>query len=425
MDRTNLGAAAIAGMTAHLGMNAKNNAYTIVSVVFFIPYMLFQPPATVLIREIGPRRFLAGIVFLWGAVMIGFGFCPTWQVMAVLRVLLGILEAGFYPGCVYLLSTWYPRYELQKRNAVFYLIGSMASAFAGILAYGLMQLDGTANLSGWRWIFLIEGIITCVVGLLSYIMIVDFPELSPKSWKFLNQKEADFIVALIEHDRNDIQKEPFSLGNYLRNGLDINVWLFSALYMFTTTNSYAIAYFLPTILRDGMHFDIARAQCLVAPPYVAAAIVMVTQSYYSDKWHLRSPIIVGNCALGILGLGLLGYTSQNAVRYFGVFLATIACNANCPALLTYSANNCRGQWKRAFTSATLIGGGAIGGIIGTSVFRAKDAPGYRPGILTCLLANALMIVIIGILSLRFSRANKRARTEGKANEGLVGFMYTY
>jgi hypothetical protein len=71
---------------------------------------------------------------------------------------------------------------------------------------------------------------------------VDFPELSPSSWKFLNQKEADFIVALIEHDRNDIEKEPFSLGNYLRNGLDINVWLFSALYMFTTTNSYAIAY---------------------------------------------------------------------------------------------------------------------------------------------------------------------------------------
>jgi MFS family permease len=85
-----------------------------------------------------------------------FGFVKTWQVMAVLRVLLGALEAGFYPGCVYLLSTWYPRYELQKRNAVFYLIGSMASAFAGILAYGLMHLDGRANLSGWKWIFIVN-----------------------------------------------------------------------------------------------------------------------------------------------------------------------------------------------------------------------------------------------------------------------------
>jgi MFS family permease len=160
-------------MTKELKMNAKNNAYTIVSLVFFLPYALFQPPATVMIREIGPRRFLSAIVLFWGATMIvsfksylplrnradrsqGFGFCPTWEVMAVLRVILGTLEAGFYPGCVYLLSTWYPRYELQKRNAIFYLIGSMASAFAGILAYGLMQMNGDANLSGWRWIFIVS-----------------------------------------------------------------------------------------------------------------------------------------------------------------------------------------------------------------------------------------------------------------------------
>jgi len=76
--------------------------------------------------------------------------------MAGLRVILGLLEAGFYPGCVYLLSTWYPRYQLQKRNAVFYLIGSMASAFGGILAYGVMQLDGRAGLEGWRWIFIVS-----------------------------------------------------------------------------------------------------------------------------------------------------------------------------------------------------------------------------------------------------------------------------
>jgi MFS family permease len=86
----------------------------------------------------------------------GFGFVHSWQVMAGLRVILGIFEAGFYPGCVYLLSTWYPRYELQKRNAGFYLIGSMASAFGGILAYGLMQLTGKAGLEGWRWIFIVS-----------------------------------------------------------------------------------------------------------------------------------------------------------------------------------------------------------------------------------------------------------------------------
>jgi MFS family permease len=108
-----------------------------------------------------------------------------------------------------------------------------------------------------------------------------------------------------------------------------------------------------------------------------------------------------------------------------VFLATIACNATVPALLTYQANNVRGQWKRAFTSATLIGGGAIGGIIGTSVFRAQDAPGYRWGILTCLLANALTILVVGFLTLKFWRANKRVAGGGKPIAGHHGFLYTY
>ena len=86
----------------------------------------------------------------------GFGFVEKWDQMVGLRVLLGVLEAGFFPGCAYLLSCWYPRDDLHKRNAVFYLIGSMASGFSGILAYGIMQMDGLADLRGWRWIFIVR-----------------------------------------------------------------------------------------------------------------------------------------------------------------------------------------------------------------------------------------------------------------------------
>jgi hypothetical protein len=94
-------------------------------------------------------------------------------------------------------------------------------------------------------------------------------------------------------------------------------------------------------------------------------------------------------------------------------------------LLTYQSNNIRGQWKRAFTSATLIGGGAIGGIVGTTVFRPVDAPGYGPGILACLLANVLMILTVLWLSLKFHRANKRVDGGGKPIEGYPGFKYTF
>ncbi|KAJ7200559.1 phthalate transporter [Mycena pura] len=424
LDRTNLGSASIAGMQEDLHMNAENNAYTVVSIAFFISYTVLQAPVVVIIRKVGPRNFLASIVLMWGAVMIAFGFTPTWNVMALLRVILGALEAGFYPGCVYLMSTWYPRYDLQKRNALFYLIGSTASGFGGILAYGIMQMDGISGLAGWRWIFILEGLITCLLGIGSWLLIVDFPEESPKSWSFLNEAEAAFVVARIEHDRSDAFVEPFSVGGYLGNAWDSKVWAFAALYMLTTTVSYSIAYFLPIILLDGMGFTIAAAQCLTAPPYVAAAVVMYIQAYYADRMRLRGPTIVGNALMGILGLALLGYARSSGARYFGVFLAAASSNANVPAILTYQSNNVRGQWKRALTSATLVGGGSLGGIIGTTVFRAKDAPNYRPGILATLLANALVVIIVAVLSVKFHRANKRAAAGGNPIEGLVGFKYT-
>jgi hypothetical protein len=174
---------------------------------------------------------------------------------------------------------------------------------------------------------------------------VDFPEQSPKSWHFLNETEAAFVVARIEHDRSDTFIEPFNLRAYMRNFGDSKVWAFAALYMFTTTNSYSIAYFMPIILEDSMGFGVAKAQCLTAPPYVAAAIVMYIQAIYADKLRTRGPLVAGNALLGtasiiqlrfqgftnsvqgVLGLGLLAYLKHPAPRYFGVFLATISCES--------------------------------------------------------------------------------------------------
>lgn len=133
MDRINLGSAAIAGTTKDLKM-LHTDRYSLISLIFFIPYVVFQLPATVLLRKIGSRKLLLAITLFWGADMIGFGLVHDWTATMGLRTILGVLEAGFFPSCAYLLSTWYTRYDLQKHSAVFYLIGSMAFAFAGILA---------------------------------------------------------------------------------------------------------------------------------------------------------------------------------------------------------------------------------------------------------------------------------------------------
>jgi MFS family permease len=173
-----------------------------------------------------------------------------------------------------------------------------------------------------------------------------------------------------------------------------------------------------------MGYEAATAECLIAPPYVVAAIWMYGCAWYGDKHHIRGPIIIVNACLGLIGLPLLGFTTSPAARYIGVFLATTSCNANVPTILSYQANNLRGQWKRALASATLVGAGGIGGIIGSTVFRSQDKPGYVPGIVTCIIACALIVVITCLMELKFHRANKRAAAGGKIIEGLEGFRYT-
>jgi hypothetical protein len=152
-----------------------------------------------------------------------------------------------------------------------------------------------------------------------------------------------------------------------------------------TTVAYAIAYFLPIILRNGMGFSVGASQCLIAPPYAFAGMLMFATSWVGDKYHTRAPILVFNAIVTLVGLPIMGFHSNNAVRYFGVFLVVAGANANIPACMAYQANNIRGQWKRAFCSATLVGFGGIGGIAGSLVFRSQDSPKYIPGMIAAIV----------------------------------------
>jgi len=162
----------------------------------------------------------------------------------------------------------------------------------------------TPSLSGWRWIFIMQGLMTCALALGSYFLIVDFPEKAAHAGfqlKFLNEEESAFIVARIEKDRHDAIPEQFKVGAYLKNALDLKVWGFATLFMLTTTCTYAISYFLPIILNEGMGFSVAATECLVCPPAVAAAIVMYGWAYLGDKHHIRAPFILIDGALLLIG----------------------------------------------------------------------------------------------------------------------------
>ncbi|KAJ5500712.1 Major facilitator superfamily domain general substrate transporter [Penicillium expansum] len=408
MDRTNLSMAAVAGLKKELRLDIGER-YSIVVLMFFVPYIIFQPPMTVIIRKVGPTYFLGTIIVCWAGIMIGMGFVQDWGALVGTRVLLGVLEAGYFPGCVYLLSCWYTRYDVQKRFSVFYLIGCVASALAGILAFGLMQLNGKHGLTGWRWIFILEGVITGFIGILCFFFLVDFPDRAHKSWRFLNERECAFIVRRINKDRNDGDMEAFSLKKFLKPATDLKIWGFAMIFFCLTTVTYAIAYFLPIILMSGMGYGVGKAQCLVAPPYGFAGIVMYATAWVGDKYHMRAPILIFNALLAIIGLPMMGFAKSDAVP--------LSCMA-------YQANNVRGQWTRAFSSATLVGFGGLGGIVSSLVFREQDAPGYRPGMYAAIACNILIILLVLSLSLWFRICNKQADRGKRVIEGDAAFRYT-
>lgn len=269
-------------------------------------------------------------------------------------------------------------------------------------------MAGIRGLNGWQWIFIIEGILTVAIGIAGYWLLVDFPDSKRKNWSFLGQREKDWICARVQADRGDVQAPPFNIWEYLKCGKDWKVWAYAMLFFNTTTTTYALAFFMPLILTGNMKFDVGTAQCLVAPPYAFAGIVMFATSWVGDKYKLRGPIVAFNMIMVLIGLPIMGFHSNAAVRYFGVFLVTAGANSNVPAAMSYQANNIRGQWKRAFCSATFVSFGGIGGIAGSLVFRDQDKPGYQPGLYACIATSLLNLIIVAILSATFYMENKKA-----------------
>lgn len=270
-------------------------------------------------------------------------------------------------GCVFLLSCWYVRYEVQKRFSAFYLLALLASGFSNILAWALSLMDGIGNLAGWRWIFVMEGIITCVLGLMGYVLIVDFPDKStrihPITRKaFLTVDEAKIVLGRIERDRGDAVVDKLTFQTIKQHLRDWKIWEYAWLYLLNNTVAYSFGFFLPIILRTEMNYSVTLSQVLSFPPYAAACPWMFATAWVADRYRKRGLILIFNCAAAILGVAMMGFIrSSPGARYTGVFLAVCGANANVPTILSYMHNNIVGQMKRSIASALLIGGGAMGG----------------------------------------------------------------
>ncbi|KAL4963498.1 major facilitator superfamily domain-containing protein [Aspergillus stella-maris] len=419
IDRTNLGLAFVAGMEEDLGLDVGSR-YTIIVMVFFVAYILFEIPSNIVLPKAGAANWLAFLGVSFGAILIGMGFTYSWKTMAVCRALLGIMEAGFLPGCTYLITCWYKRFEVGKRLAAFWLMSVVLNAFAAIFAYALTLLGGTHGLNGWRWIFIIEGAITTGVCALGWFIIIDFPT---KADGFLSPEEKQFVIDRINHDRGDAEEDELTGAKILHHLKDWKLYFWAFNLMASTLPGYAYSYF-KTIILTGMGFSENESQLLSAPPYILAAAATFFSGWLTDKYQIRGPVIAVHQLLTAAGMLVTAYGQVNGARYFGVFMGVGFLQYCIPGILAYQANNITSHSKRAVASATCLIGGGLGGIIASVTFKSEESPYYTTGIWVTFAISIVSVVMTVIMDVYFWKVNKKAKETGGRIEGMENWYYT-
>ncbi|TCD62575.1 hypothetical protein EIP91_006725 [Steccherinum ochraceum] len=380
LDRVNIGNAALFGLKEdlHLVGNEYNNAL----VIFFIPYIVFEVPSNTLMKRFKPHVWLSGCMFLFGLTTCMQGLTQNYAGILAARFFLGVFENGMLPGGLYLLAMWYRREDALKRMALFYGSATLGGAFGGLLASAIGKMDGMRGFRGWRWVFILEGALTCVLSILLFFLISDFPE--EVTW--LTPEEKAFVKTRLEEDAGVSQRhEKITLRYALSVISDYKVIIGGFMYFGLNVPAYGYAYFSPTIIQQLGHSSI-QSQLLSVPPWACTWVLAVSLAYFSDRIRHRFLFALVPLLIAIAGfVTLLRRDLQNTkVGYAALFLAVAGTVGALPVVLCWFTTNLAGHRRRAIAIGWQTTFGNIGGIIAAYAFLAKDAPRYTTGYALCI-----------------------------------------
>ncbi|KAK1140249.1 High-affinity nicotinic acid transporter [Aspergillus melleus] len=377
LDRVNISNAAVLGLREDLNI-VDGMKYNTALTIFFVPYVIFEIPSNILLKKWKPHVWLSMCMFLFGLVMICQGLVSNWGGLMTTRWFLGMFETGMFPGCFYLLGMWYKRSEAQKRFSFFFSSTTLAGAFGGLLASGLGKMDGIRGYSGWRWVFIIEGLLTCVVSFIWFFVIPDFPE----DVKWLTEEEREFIRAKLAQDTGGAAHDAkIGWREVLDVFKDYKIFIGGLMYFGQIVTAYGYAYFAPSIIKT-YGYDAIMTQLYSIPPWAAAWGFSMVIAVLSDRTGHRFAFTIGPMLIAMAGFGILlnVHGEENrSVQYGALFLVTSGCYSAMPVIVCWFAMNLGGHRRRSIGTAWQVGFGNIGGIISTFAFLEKDAPEYRPG----------------------------------------------
>ncbi|EME87423.1 uncharacterized protein MYCFIDRAFT_26809 [Pseudocercospora fijiensis CIRAD86] len=379
MDRTNIGNAKVAGMTHDLGMDS--NEYSISLIAFFVTYVLFEVPSNLILARTKPSIYLPTIMALWGIVTCCMAKVETFGQLVALRVVVGMLESGFAPGVLLILSSWYKKAEQSKRFGVYISAAVLSGAFGGILAGAITgNLEGHYGIRGWRWLFIVEGAATIGWAFIAVFLLLDFPANTKK----LSARERELAVSRLQTDNvtsrtdggerlSSMQALKQSLGSW-------RVWLMVAGYM-VIVGSSTLSYFYPTLV-EGLGYTSHMAQYMVVPIYGAAFVAVGLTAYFSDKYqHNRGAIIAVWLSISMVCSIVVCAVYNFTARYvLLVFMAMGLWSTNGCAL-SYASSTFASmpQETRAVSLALVNALGNLAQIYGAYLFPSSDAPKYLLG----------------------------------------------
>ena len=388
LDRVNVGFVA-SELQHDLGLSAT--AYGIAAGLFFLGYCVFEVPSNLILERVGARRWIARIMITWGLVAMATTFVGSAGTFMAARVLLGVAEAGFFPGIVLFFTYWFPASERARTGALFMTASPVAVIVGAPLSTWILRLNGIGGLRGWQWLFLIEGLPAVVLGLIVLAVLTDRPE----DAEWLAPIEREWLARRMADDRT----ARGTAGHGTRASLFTSrtLWLLCAVFFLNSIVNYGMFLWLPKLLADVTKLTGFALSATTAVPFAVALAAMVFVGRSSDR-HGQRQRFVAACALATAaGLAIaLSFQRQTWLLVSGFAIAQIGLRSGAGVFWALPAE-LLGTTAAAVSIGLINAFGGVGGFVGPTLMGAVlDATGgYTGGLLA--LAGVLVIETILIL----------------------------
>ncbi|PGH03881.1 hypothetical protein AJ79_07239 [Helicocarpus griseus UAMH5409] len=402
MDRANLGNAKTDGMDKDIGL--VGNQYSLLVLLFYIPFGLCDLPWTILIKRYSGRWMLSIMTIVWGILALCQASAKDFGGMLAIRFLLGVFEAGFFAGSAFYFTLFYTRGELGFRLAVLQSFAVLASAFSGLISFGVFQIENT-SLKGWQWLFLVEGALTFLTGIYGLFWL---PDGAQTAW-FLNDREKAAARARLLRDTSAHIETKLDFKAAFQTWKDwkFPIWCIA-------TFSYPVAYatsmnFFPMIVQR-LGYSVIKTNLWTVAPNMVGTVVLLCVCYSSDHFRERTFHIIFALILSFIGmiiLAIIDVEANKGVAYFSCFL--MAAGAYIPSALVHAwhNNNNLDENSRAANTGFFVGIGNLAGVISAATFREEYAPKYIPTLIATCCCNGVAVVSIAFLGMWMRMENRR------------------